>query len=564
MLDRSLELLRFGPFELDARSGELRRDGSVVPVARQPFKLLAALVARPGEVVTRDELRRSIWGDETFVDFERGLNFCVLQARAALGDDARNPVYIETLPKRGYRFVAPVNTGRPMEPLQQSRPRWHVAFVAVAVTLILLTAWQQRATPASAQRLAVLPFENLSSNGNSHFADGMREEVVTHLSRLAPAELHLIARASVERYRGTAASVADIGRALGVQHVVTGTVRHEGERARVTAQLIETATETQIWAESFDRDGAAVLAIQQEIAEKIARALELRLIDGRDARVTARSQAAHDAYLRGRQLVHGGKLEESVRWMREAIRLEPDYVMPHIGLAESIHAMAMSSRMPAVLAAEEIRRATVTAERLAPRLAQTHAARAMLAFWYDWQLDEAEESYREAIRLNPSEPGALHDHGWLLIVRGRFEAGIAEIRRAQALDPLSARANTHVAWAYIYSRRYRDAEREAQRARALQPGFREAEACVHQVSLLEGRTPPKEAVDPRNPYGTAARLAMRGDGERALQWLARARDARDTQFILVGADPKFERLHGDPRFIELLRASGLEPVRPPA
>lgn len=562
MLDPSVELVRFGPFELDARSGELRREGVVVPLARQPFKLLSALAARPGEVVTRDELRRTIWGEETFVDFERGLNFCVLQARAALGDDARNPLYIETLPKRGYRFVAPVNAARPAPRPERSRPRWHVAFVALTVALILLAAWQQRALPASSQRLAVLPFENLSGPDDAHFVAGMTEEVATHLSRVAPSQLRLVARASVDKARSTRQDIAGIGAALGAQHVVTGTVRRESGRARVTAQLIDTTTETEVWSGSFDREGGAMLAMQQEIARQIAAALELRLIDAPEARLTARSQAAHDAYLRGRQLGYDGKLEESVRWMREAIRLEPDYVMPHIGLAESMHAMVMANRMPANAAAEEIRQAVATAARLAPRLAQTHATRAMLAFWYDWRLNEAEESYREAIRLNPSEPGALHDHGWLLIARGRFESGIAEIRRAQALDPLSARANTHVAWAYIYSRRFRDAEREVQRARALHPRLREADACIHQVSILEGRTSAAGHVDPRNPYGTAARLALRGDGEGAIEWLVRARDARDTQFVLAGADPKFEALHGDERFIELLRASGLEPVRP--
>ena len=445
MLEPDQERLRFGPFELDRRSGELRRGGIAVPLARQPFRLLAALAGRPGEVVTREELRLAVWGEETFVDFERGLNFCVLQARAALGDDARNPAYIETLPKRGYRFVARLESVEPHSPPAAVRP-WGSLRIA-AVFLIALVI------------------------------------------------------------------------------------------------------------------GSGALAIQPEIAGRIAAVLGMR-IQAALPPMTAKSARTHDAYLRGRQLWHDGRLEESAASLREAIRIEPDYVLPHIALAETVHSLAMARRMAPAVAAAEIRRAADSASRLAPSLPQTHAVRAMLAFWYDWRFDEAEESYREAIRLNPREPGALHDHGWLLIARGNFESGLAEIRRAQALDPLSARANTHVAWAYIFSRRFRDAEREAARAKELQPGYREADACIHQVALLERRVQPAGEIHPKNPYGTAARLAMRGDRQGAVEWLRVAKDRRDTQFILAAADPKFESLHGDPGFIALLDSVGLAPVRP--
>lgn len=433
MLETAQEPLSFGPFTLDRRTGELRRDGAPVAIAPQPLRLLAALASRPGELVTREELRQSIWGEETFVDFERGLNFCVLQARTALGDDAKNPVYIQTLPKRGYRFVANVTVGAPVVATAAPRRlRWQLALVAATAVVVLVAAVQQRASGRSEQARAPL---------------------------------------------------------------------------------------------------------------------------------TAQSTAAREAYLRGRQLWQEGKIAESIAELREATRLEPEFVLPHIALAESTHALVMGGKLDPRTAAAEIRRASEAAYRLAPRLAQTHATRAMLAFWYDWRFDDAEESYREAIRLDPGEAGALHDHGWLLIARGKLDEGIAEIRRAQELDPLSPRANTHVAWAYIYSRRYEDAEREARRALTLEPGFREAFACLHQIELLRGSKQPDSAIDAAHPYRNAARLALQGDRSAAIDWLAKAKARRDTQFVLAAADPKLISLHDDARFVELLRSVGLAPIR---
>jgi TolB-like protein/DNA-binding winged helix-turn-helix (wHTH) protein/Flp pilus assembly protein TadD len=564
MLEADQEHLRFGPFELDPKAGELRREGVVIPLPPQPFRLLVALASRPGQLVTRDELRRIVWGEDTFVDFDRGLNFCVMQARDALGDDAKRPAYIETLPKRGYRFVAAIH--RPAEPLPERR-RLHLAAVAAAASLlvvILVVVWQQGPVSPRGARLAVLPFTNASASGaDAYLADGITEEVSIHLGRMTAPELRLVARDSLQRYRGDASSsIAAIRRDLGVRHVVTGSVRREKDRIRVTAHLIETASETEIWSESFERRGSEMLPLQQELAGRIAEALRLRLVRSTPNALIARSPEAHEAYLRGRHEWHAGKLEASAASLRESIRIEPEFVLSHLALAETMHAMAMTGLVSTATAADEIRGASQASMRLAPALAQTHSARGMLAFWYEWRLEEAEEAYRQAILLNPGDTGALHDHGWLLIARGAFEEGIAEIRRAQHLDPLSPRANTHVAWAYIYSRRYADAEREVRRALALQPGNRHAMTCLEQIALLTGRSAPSPASDGARPYASAARLAMAGDADGAIRWLAAARDSRDLQFVLAAADPKLESLHGDPRFQALLREIGLSPVRP--
>ena len=572
-------MLRFGPFALDPETGELRRDGVLVPLAPQPFRLLLALAERPGELVTREELRSRVWDDGTFVDYERGLNFCVLQARTALGDDAKRPRYIETLPKRGYRFIGRGAAGsQPAESqaggLRARRSTSIVAMAIAVIAILLAAAWQLRPAPAKPDKimLAVLPFDDLSG-GAPHFADGMTEELITYLGRLRPGQLGVIARTSTNEYRGTKKSVREIARELGVDYVVEGSVRREGANVRVTAQLIEAERQTHVWAESFDRTGAAALAVQQDVAEQIARALRVELLD--QPALTAKSPEAHEAYLRARHLWHQGDTQSvlaSIEQLREAIRREPDFVLPYIALAESFHSLAMRERVAPSVAAGEIRRASDAALRLAPSLAQAHGITAMLHFWYDWNWNAAEESYRRAIELNPNEPGTLHDHGWLLITRGRFDEGIAEIRRAQELDPVSPRANAHVAWAYIYTRRYPLALAEARRALALRPGFVEGYRCLEHAYMLSGDVHaahaarshhPPEAGPPRDTYGRAAHYALAGDREAALRWLAEARKERNTAFALAGVDPKLESLHGDPRFEEMLAGVGLKALRPP-
>ena len=567
-----MDMIRFGPFELDSGTGELRRDGDVIPLAPQPFRLLHALASRPGELLTREELRQQVWGEGTFVDFERGLNFCVLQVRTAIGDDAKSPRYIETLPKRGYRFVGAIAEDRP-----RTR-RWQFAAAAAALLMIvLIVVVGDRRSRLSGQAglpvlhrpmIAVLPFDDLSAAPQAHLASGMTEELITHLGRLHPQRLGVIARTSILGYAGTTKNIRDIGRELGARYVVEGSVRREGERVRVTAQLIDAQDQTHLWAESFDRSGAGALAIQEDVAERIARALRIELLD--DTVLTARSPAAHEAYLRGRHLWHQGRTEDveaAIRELREAARVEPSFALAHIALAEAVHTLAMRGKIRPLDAAREIRGASEAALRAAPNLAQSHGIAAMLHFWYERDLDAADESFRRAIELNPGEPGALHDHGWLLIARGAKEQGIAEIRRAQELDPVSPRANTHVAWAYIYAGRYADAIREARRALALSPEFHEAYWCLESAYELSGnyaealavrekRTGTKIAADPRAFYLEERR-------RYAEEWLRRPREERSLELVLAGADPKLASLHGNAQFEALVREAGLTVVRPP-
>lgn len=542
-------VIRFGPFELDPRTSELRRGGELIPLAPQPFRLLLALATRPGELLTRDELRQKVWGEGTFVDFERGLNFCILQVRTALGDDAKNPQFIETLPKRGYRFIGKLE----LERAQPVRPRrWRIAAAAAGLLLVIFAiAWQRRADPpAKRPMIAVLPFDDLSATRSAYLAAGMTEELITHLGRIHPQQLGVIARTSILRYAGTKKSVRDIGRELGARYVVEGSVRREGDRVRVTAQLIDANDQSHLWADSFDRSGSGALGIQEDVAARIAHALRIEILD--ETALTAHNDAAHEAYLRGRHLWQSGDADEAARELREAVRLDPGFALAHIALAEAVHAMAMREHISTTAAAAEIRRCSEAALRLAPTLAQSHAITAMLRFWYDWDFDAADESFRRAIELNPGEPGALHDHGWLLIVRGAKEQGIQEIRRAQELDPASPRANAHVAWAYIYTGRYEDAIREARRALQLSPEFHEADRCIeHASALAKGRAIPPQR-QPRNAYESAVAMAMAQRNDQALAWLRRAKQQRDLEFTLAAVDPKLASLRGNAEFQSML------------
>lgn len=460
-------MIRFGPFTLDEQSGELRRDGEVVPLAPQPFRLLLALASRPGELVTRDELRLQVWGEGTFVDFERGLNFCVLQARTSLGDDAKQPAYIETLPRRGYRFVAGIEKPVAEPPLTITAP------------------------PPS----AVTPRRHLR-----------------RFSMLTAAAALLV---------------------FGV-----------------------------------------VAALQRE--EPVLPA--------------ASSPAAHDAYVRGRHLWSKrdvASVEASVRELREAVRIEPAFVLAHLALAESLHNLARRGRIDARAAATEIRSSSDATLRLAPTLAQAHGIAAMHRFWHEWDWEAAEASYRQAIRLNPNEPGTLHDHGWLLISQGAFAEGMAQIRRAQELDPVSPRANMHVAWAFTYTGDYAAAVRESRRALELSPGHLDAFHCLEAAYLLSGnyesalaarkqyepelavrdarafyeerRIRAARTLEPDDPYENATKLVQAGDRENALLWLRKAKEQRRLSFVLAGVDPKLKPLHGDSRYVELLRSVGLKP-----
>src|SRR5437667_5346086 len=300
-------LLRFGVFELDPKSGELRKAGVEINLPPQPAKVLVLLATRAGQLVTRDELRQQVWGKETFVDFEHGLNSCIKQIRAALDDHPETPHYIETRPRRGYRFIAPVQEvsaravtpGAPSEGLPTTalriRPRrYSIAIVALVLALFATGYFARFAptrhavSPADKIMLAVLPFENLTGDPRQEYlSDGLTEEMITQLGRMHPERLGVIARTSAMQYKKTQKGMDQIGRELGVAYVLEGSLRRAGDHVRVSAQLIQVRDQTHLWAESYERDLRDILALQSDVAQAIAREIDLTLSPQQQARMAS-------------------------------------------------------------------------------------------------------------------------------------------------------------------------------------------------------------------------------------------------------------------------------------
>ena len=314
--------IRFGDFEVDPRAGELRKHGRLIKLQEQPIQLLLLLLQHPGEVVTREEARNALWKDDTFVDFDHGLGAALNRLRAALGDSASNPRFIETLPRYGYRFILPVEdaanrkdavstdgsqelAGRPAQKILRYATVGTLA-TAVLFGATYLARWQLSPVPNPAQgkvMLAVLPLDNFDGDlERDYFSDGLTEEIITHLGQVNPRRLGVIARTSVIAYKDSNKSIDQIGRELGVSYVLEGSVRREGQRVRITAQLIEVADQTHLWAQTYDRDLREVLALQSDVSGRISQALAVEVLpanDGTPSRPAVVHPAAHEAYLKG-------------------------------------------------------------------------------------------------------------------------------------------------------------------------------------------------------------------------------------------------------------------------
>ena len=591
-----LSLLRFGPFELDRRGGELRQHGQRVQLAQQPLRVLTLLAERPGEVLSREELRAHVWGDDTFVDFERGLNFCILQIRRALDDDARSPRYVETVPRQGYRLIVPVvaeaasASAAPAAPevVASRRPMvtWLLAggLAALVIGALVAGGWFLQRPPepgGDKVLLAVLPFDNLSGDPEQeYFSDGLTEEMIAQLGGLDPQRLGVIARTSVMRFKDSRAGIDTIGRELGVDYVLEGSVRRDDEQVRITAQLIQVRDQTHLWSASYDRNRWGALVIQRDVAAEIADALELELLPGSSPlpdRAGSHLPAAHDAYLKGRYLLHRGdreSLQRSLEPLRQAADLDPAFALPRAALAEALHQLAISG---SALPREVYPEATAAAEaalELDGSLAEAHAIRATIALWFDWDAVRAERGFARALELNPSLAAAHHNYGWYLLARGRPEDGLRELRRARDLDPLSPEAYQNLGWAYLHARRYDEAIAQCQRVAELEPERTEAAVCIERAQLLAGKAEGAEAArqlhqhnldrllaaaeagQPRS-FTIASHYALLGDPDAAFTWLERAYQARSPSLALLAFNPEFDALRTDPRFGELVARIGM-------
>jgi TolB-like protein/DNA-binding winged helix-turn-helix (wHTH) protein/Flp pilus assembly protein TadD len=501
--------LGFGVFEVDLGRGELRKHGLRVRLQAQPFQVLATLLEHAGEVVTREELQTKLWPADTFVDFDHGLNKAINKIREALGDSAENPRFVETVARRGYRFiaevrpigapaavvVAPGNETVPRAVTQDSSPheegkrerptrRLRALVFATSIAIVLAVAaglwivYSRTRTTSQIRSVAVLPLESLSEDtAQEYFADGITDQLITDLGKISA--LRVISRTSIMNYKNVHEPLPQIARELGVDAVVEGTVLRSGDRVRITAQLIEAPADKHLWAQSYEGDLRDTLSLQDQVARTIAENIRVRLRPPEEAAFGNRkpvNSEAYVAYLKGRYFWNkrtGEGLQKAIEYFRQAIEEDPGFAAAYAGLADSYALLGNSDF--AVLSPREaypIAKAAATkALELDDSLGEAHTSLAFCLGFFEWRWDAAEKQYLQAMALNPSYATAHQWYALQLSLLGRFDEAISEIRKAESLDPLSLVISAGVADVLFAARRYEEAIRQSRKLIEMDPSF---------------------------------------------------------------------------------------------
>ena len=614
----SRRIFRFGAFDFDPEVRELRKHGLRIKLGRQPASVLETLLERPGEVVTRDDLRKRLWPAGTYVDFEHGVNTAVKKLRQALGDSADSPRFIETLARTGYRFIAPLNHAADnvvpiVESKQRRFARSPVAISAVALLALIAATFAvlrekrgARTDAGSIRSLAVLPLANLSGDpAQEYFVDGMTDTLRQHLEGIRA--LRVVSRTSSIYYRGSNKPLREIAREMNVDAVVDGSVLRSGGRVRITVELIQAANDTRLWSGSYDRDLKDVFALQSEVAQKIAGEMRVTLAPAdreRLARGHTADPEAYLAYARGRFFWNRRTekdFKKAIGYFQQAIERDPNYALAYDGLADCWTPLGWFAYLAPAEAFPHAKAAVNKALDLDDSLAEAHTTLAAVSLNYDRNWAAAEREFRRAIDLNPNYANGRHWFSQFLSLVGRHEEAIAQEERARELDPLSNAINTAVGTRYFFARRYDKAIEECRHAVEMDPGF------VH-VHLMLGQALERKHMFPQaiaelkkavslssgssfylaslaHAYGVAGRrveaqkifgdlmalakkryvssfdlaVASLGTGEtdRTFALLAQAVDERSPRAAFLGVDPRFDELRGDARFKSLITRIGL-------
>ena len=628
---RHTSVVRFGTYEIALHSGELRKAGVRIRVQQQPLRLLEILLEHPGEVVTREELRSRIWPNENFGDFDQAVNVAIAKLRGALGDSADNPRYIETLPRRGYRFIADVAVvNRPIDKMEfvhagassgkedraphevagKAAPKrlpWQHAWktLGLALVLLILIVWifRWRSRPpgnilssSSVRSLAVLPLENLSSNSEDYFADGMTDELITDLAQISA--LRVISRTSVMPYKGVRKPLPQIARELNVDAVVEGTVLHSGKQVRITAQLIRAPADKHLWAQSYEGDVSDTLALQKKVARAIVEQIRIKLTPQEDAvleNVKVVNPEAYENYLKGRYFWNkrtADGLKKATYYFNRAIEGDPNYSLPYTGLAD-IHQLSDHPQ----LAREEVQKALD----LDDQLPEAHNSLARLLYLFNRDWEGADREFKRALELDHNYAPAHHWYSMYLAVEGRKEQALAEAEKASELDPLSPvvganlakilqeagqndkaieqakktldlepdSAVTHAVLGVVYQDKRMYAEAITEYKRALQLGGPPGEVrglLGYAYAVSGNRTDAEKiiaelkALWPRHTHAAldlAVVFSGLGDKENALYWLEKAQEMHVSDLIGIRQDSHFVEVRSDPRFQALVqRADG--------
>ena len=519
-------LLRFGVFEVDLRAGELRKHGLRVRLQEQPFQVLALLLENHGEVVTREELQKKLWPADTFVDFDHGLNKAINKVREALNDSAESPRFVETVARRGYRFVAEVKVAeaapvRSPEIAPQPHPvaeargytdvddklarrqpilpslAWKISAFVLVLLIASLAAWKLRSwnRPSPVIRsLAVLPFESLSSDpSQDYFADGMTDELISDLGQISA--LRVISRTSVMGYKRARKPLPQIARELNVDAVVEGTVLRSGGQVRITAQLIEASADKHLWSQSYEGELQDTLALQNKVARAIADQIRISLNPQelaalKNAKVV--NPEAYVSYLKGRYFWNkrtADSLKVGLAYFQQAIDEDPKYAQAYSGLADAYALLGdwQYAVMTPKEALPKAKAAAIKALELDSTLGEAHNSLAFCLDGFDWDLDAAGKEFRRAIELNPGYATAHHWYAWHLALLHRYDEALAEMRKAESLDPLSLVINADLAELLALAHSYDESIQQSRKTIEMDPNFGLAHNHLGQAYLQKHR-----------------------------------------------------------------------------
>ena len=625
-------VIRFENYELDLAAEELRKQGSSLKLQPQPFKILAYLASRPGELITRQELRDHVWPGDTFVDFDLAINQAIKQIRAVFNDDAERPRVIATLPRRGYRFIAKTTlTAAAGAPLPQdssespeesaknlagstplvshtSRARAWVALGAVVLLIAVVIAYRFATPrrPATQMRIVVLPFQNLTGDpSQEYFADGMTEEMISQLGAMNPNRLGVIARTSAVKYKNSGKGIDQIGHELGVEYVLEGSVREAGSHVRVTAQLIRVSDQMHVWSESFDRAFKDVVELQSNVAQAIARRIDVGLGQRRAAPppATQAGWEAYSAYLKGRHLLLDNKTAATIavalQYFQRAIELDPNFALGYAGLADAYAEQADADLAPEKAFALS-KQAALRALRINPDLAEAHVSLANVLFYSEWKWADADREYKRALELKPTYEEAHHSYSHYLTLAGRHAEAIEESQLLLRLDPLSSHMNSHLGLAYLKAGRFDEALAQFKKTIALDPNymrvythlgfayewrkmFPEAITAYKKGVSLAGETLEGQADLARalieggerkegllilhrlesqekrryvSPVDLAGIYTVLGDHEKAMTLLENALEQHNGRLLFIHQYHEFDPLRNSPRFTRILQSVG--------